>query len=91
MAAQSVMRSNTAFGAFFRRLAAHIGVEQAIVATAHKIARTVYAMLKNRTPFREMGADEYERRYRQHVIARLSKRASALGYRLVPQEEPMAV
>ena len=91
MAAQSVMRSNTAFGAFFRRLAAHIGVEQAIVATAHKIARTVYAMLKNRTPFREMGADEYERRYRQHVIARLSKRASALGYRLVPQEKPMAV
>jgi len=90
MAAQSVMRSDTAFGAFYRRLAAHIGVQQAIVATAHKIARTVYAMLKNRTAFREMAADEYERRYRQHVIAKLSKRASALGYQLVPKEEPMA-
>jgi hypothetical protein len=68
-------------------LAAHIGVEQAIVATAHKIARTVYAMLKNRVPFQEVGADEYERRYHQRVIARLTKRALALGFRLVPQEQ----
>jgi transposase len=90
MAAQSVIRSDTAFGAFFRRLAAHIGVEQAIVATAHKIARTVYAMLKNHVPFQQMGADEYERRYRQRVIARLSKKASVLGYRLVPLETPAA-
>ncbi len=87
IAAQSVTRSDTAFGAFFRRLAAHIGVEQAIVATAHKIARTVYVMLKNRVPFQEVGEDEYERRYRQRVIAKLSKRALALGYCLVPQEE----
>lgn len=87
MAAQSVMRSHTAFGAFFRRMAARIGVEQAIVATAHKIARTVYALLKKRVPFQEMGADEYERRYRQRAIARLRKKASALGYRLVPREE----
>lgn len=92
IAAQSVIRSDSAFGAFFRRLSAHIGVEQAIVATAHKIARTVYAMLKNRVPFKEVGANEYERRYRERVIARLTKRALALGYRLVPQEEvPVAV
>lgn len=91
MAAQSVSRSNTAFGAFFRRLAAHIGVEQAIVATAHKIARTIYAILRDRLPFQELGADEYERRYRQRVIARLTKRASALGFRLVPNEEAVAV
>jgi hypothetical protein len=60
------------------------------VATAHKIARTVYALLKKRVPFQEMGADEYERRHRQRVIARLSKKAFALGYRLVPQEEALA-
>lgn len=90
MAAQSVMRTDSAFGAFHRRLAAHIGVEQAIVATAHKIARTVYAMLKNRTPFHDMGADEYERRYRDRLITRLTKKAYALGYRLVPQEKAVA-
>ena len=86
LAAQSVMRSNCAFGAFFRRLASHIGVEQAIVATAHKIARTVYAMLKKQLAFHEMGADEYERRYRERVIARLRKKACSLGFQLIPQE-----
>lgn len=87
IAAQSLTRSKTAFGAFFRRLAAHIGVEQAIVATAHKIARTVYTILKNRVPFQELGADEYDRRYRDRIVARLTKKAIALGFRLVPQEE----
>lgn len=91
LAAQSVSRTDTAFGAFFRRLSAHIGVEQAIVATAHKIARTVYAMLRDRVPFREMGADEYERRHRDRAVARLTKRALALGFRLVPQTEPAPV
>ncbi len=91
MAAQSISRSNTAFGAFFRRLAAHIGVQQAIVATAHKIARTVYAILRDRLPFQELGADEYEQRYRQRVIARLTKRANAFGFRLVPNEEAVPV
>lgn len=91
MAAQSVTRSNTAIGAYFRRLAARMGVAQAIVATAYKIARIFYTMLKNRTQFQEIGADEYERRYRERLIARLSKKASALGYRLVPQEtQPIA-
>jgi transposase len=86
MAAQSASRSDTAIGAFFRRLAARIGVEQAIVATAYKIARIFYTMLKKRVPFQQMSTDEYERRYRERVIARLSKKALALGYRLVPQE-----
>ena len=86
IAAQSVIRSDTALGAFCRRLAARIGTEQAIVATAYKIARIFYTMLKKRVSFQEMGADEYERRYRERVIARLSKKALALGYRLVPQE-----
>lgn len=86
MAAQSVSRSDSAFGAFFRRKAAHIGVQQAIVATAHKIARTFYAMLTKRVAFQEMGADEYERRYRTRVLAGLRKKAAALGFQLVPQE-----
>ena len=38
MAAQSVTRSQTAFGAFYRRLAPRIGKQQAIVATAHKLS-----------------------------------------------------
>jgi transposase len=41
-AAQSVARSHSAFGAYFRSMRARLGPEQATVATAHKIARVVY-------------------------------------------------
>jgi transposase len=59
MAAPSVLRSHWAFGAFSRRLKGRLGPAQALVATAHQIARTVYHMLKHRVPYHEMGAAEY--------------------------------
>ncbi len=40
-AAQAVARSDSAFGAYFRRMRAKLGPEQATVATAHKLARVV--------------------------------------------------
>jgi hypothetical protein len=41
MAAQSVFRADCALGAFYRRLKGRLGPAQALVATAHSIARTV--------------------------------------------------
>jgi transposase len=80
MAAQSVSRSpDSAFGAFYRRTKARLGGQQAIVATAHKIARTFYHMLKHHTAFHDLGGEEYERRARQREIAHLRKRAAKLG------------
>jgi transposase len=85
MAAQSVSRSpHSAFGAFYRRMRARLGPKQAIVATAHKIARTFYQMLKHRTSFQDLGADEYERRAHERDVANLCKRASKLGMQVVP-------
>ena len=85
MAAQAVSHnSQTAFGAHFRHMRARIGPAQAIVATAHKIARTFYHMLKDRTPFHELSADDYELRLRQRHIARLHKTAAKLGFTLQP-------
>ncbi|MDP2855907.1 MAG: IS110 family transposase [bacterium] len=84
MAAQSVSRSpRCAFGAFYRRIKARLGAEQAIVATAHKIARTFYHMLKERTEFHDIGAQEYERRAQERELAHLRQRAAKLGYSLV--------
>ena len=84
MAAQSVSKSpNSAFGAFYRRMKARLGAQQAIVATAHKIARAYYHMLKHRVPFHDMGGEEYERRARQREIHNLQKRAAKLGLSLV--------
>jgi hypothetical protein len=56
MAAQSVLRAACAFGAFYRRVKGRLGPAQALVATAHKIARTVYHMLQDRVPYHDMGA-----------------------------------
>lgn len=85
LAAQSVARSQTPFGAFYRRLTARIGKQQAIVATAHKIARVVYAMLKHRTSFNQTSQQEYERRHREFEVRRLTRKAASLGFELVPQ------
>lgn len=84
MAAQSVSRSpDSAFGVFYRRMRARLGAKQAIVATAHKIARAFYHMLKHRTPFHDMGGEEYERRAREREIANLRKRAAKVGLSFV--------
>ena len=84
MAAQSVSRSpGSVFGVFYRRMRARLGAKQAIVATAHKIARAFYHMLRYRTPFHDMGGEEYERRARERETANLRKRAAKLGLSLV--------
>jgi transposase len=82
MAAQSVGRTQTALGAYFRRMRAKHGPQKAIIATAHKLARIFYFMLKHRTPFHDIGADEYNQRQRELEIARLQKKAAKLGFTL---------
>lgn len=85
-AAASVARSNSAFGAFFRRKRAQLGPQQAIVATAHKIARTVYAMLTSRTPYQDVGAETYEAKYREQELNYLKRKAAKLGFDLLPHD-----
>jgi transposase len=84
LAAQSVIRSHCAFGAFSRRLQGRLGPAQALVATAHKIARTVYHMLKDRVPSYASGAAEYNKRFRERELQYLQKKAATLGYTLSP-------
>ena len=66
LAAQTLARSRTSgFAAFYRQLRARLGPQRAIVATAHKIARTFYHMLKYRTPFRDADAAQYDQHQRR--------------------------
>jgi transposase len=89
LAAQSVARSrSSAFGAFYRRMKVRLGPKQAIVATAHKIARTFYHMLKHQTPFHDLGSEEYERRTRERELKNLHKRAAKLGLAVVDPATP---
>jgi transposase len=63
---------------------ARLGPKQAIVATAHKIARTVYQLLKTHEPYREETGAEYERKRRERELKHLARRAQKLGYTLAP-------
>ena len=87
LAAQTLERAKCALGAFFRRIQSRHGRQAAIKATAHKLALIIYSMLKNQTEYRDPGVDYYERRYRETLLNSLTRRASALGFTLVPIEE----
>ena len=52
LAANALHRSGSALGAFLRRKKAHLGAPKAITATAHKLARLIYSMLRYGHPVR---------------------------------------
>jgi transposase len=83
MAAQSLHNSPTALGAFYRRVKSRSGAKAAITATAHKIARIYYNMLKYATNYVDQGQDYYNKRYQDRVLKGLQKKAAAMGYQLV--------
>jgi transposase len=85
LAAQSVAKTQTAIGAYYRRLCARKGPSQAIVATAHKLARIIYFMLKDHEAFRAMSAEEYDKSQRDRALKSLNRQARRLGYVVVPQ------
>jgi len=60
VAAASLKHSDSALGAYYRRMRARHGTPSAITATAHKLARIIYFMLKERKPYHDFGADYYE-------------------------------
>lgn len=83
LAAMSLGRTNTALGAFYRRLASRIGKAKAITATARKLAILVYRTLKEGLVYHDPGALAYDAQHRQRVIRRLRQRAADLGLTLI--------
>lgn len=84
LAANALYRSKTALGAYLRRMKSRLGSPKAITAAAHKLARLVYNALKHGWSYVDPGQDWYERQYRDRVLQSLSRKASELGYQLVP-------
>jgi transposase len=79
-AARSVARSDSAIRAYFRAMRARKGPQQAVVATAHKIARIVYVMLLRGEPFHEESTAAADERRQQRERKQLTRRAQKLGY-----------
>lgn len=84
LAARSAGKSDSAIGAFYRRIRARHGAPKAITATAHKIARTVYYMLKYQEEYHDSGADAYEAQYQARILKNLKRKAKKLGMKLEP-------
>ena len=57
LAANALHRSDSALGAFLRRKKAHLGAPKAITATAHKLARLIYTMLRYGQAYVDAGGD----------------------------------
>ncbi len=86
LAAQALHRSQSALGAYYRRMRAKLGGPQAITATAHKLARIIYHLITTRQPYHESIFLQHDEAYRRRTTARLNAQAKALGLRLVPIE-----
>ena len=87
LAAASLRTSESALGAYFRRMCARMDKPKAIAAAAHKLARLIYTMLTKGEAYTDQGQDHYEKRYREQVVKTLSQRAAKLGMRMVPLEQ----
>jgi len=83
IAAQTLSRSQSFLGAFYRRKRAQLGSEKAIRATAHKLARMIYFTLKYQRPYIDSGPDHYTQKHRDRILKSMEKRAKQLGYQLV--------
>jgi Transposase IS116/IS110/IS902 family. len=83
LAANGLHNSKSALGAYLRRMKARIGAPKAITATAHKLARMIYSMLKNGTQYVDAGQEYYEQRYQSRVLQNIKRRAQELGFDLV--------
>ena len=84
LAANALHRSGSAQGAFLQRKKAHLGAPKAITATAHKLARIIYSMLRYGQEYVAAGAEQYERQHHQRALRATTRRAALLGYELVP-------
>lgn len=84
LAAVNVGRTQSALGAFYRRLGARVGKAKAVTATARKLAVLFYNTLRYGREYVDPGEAYYEERYRQRVIKSLTRRAEQLGYSVQP-------
>lgn len=88
LAAAALRSSQSALGAYYRRMCARMDKPKAVAAAAHKLARLIYAMLTHGQEYTDRGQDYFEERYRQRVLHNLAQKAKAMGMQLIPSNNP---
>ena len=83
LSANSLWNSKSYLGNYFRRMRARHGAPKAITATAHKLARIIYHLIKNQKAFDESVFAEQEQAHQKRLKNRLINQAKSLGLQLV--------
>jgi len=86
VAASTLHHSQSALGAYYRRQKSRLGAPKAMTATAYKIARLVYTMMKKGEDYVDAGQDYYEKQYKKRIISNIRKKLQQFGYELTPME-----
>ena len=81
-AAVSAGRTETELGAYFRRKRAQKGPAAAVIATAHKLAKLYYVLVKEQKEYEPQSTAQYEAKQQARTVQKLTKQAAALGYEL---------
>ena len=82
LAAWSLMRSKSYLGAYLRRQRARLGAPKAITATAHKLARILYNLMRHGIAYMKKEETAYAEQVRERLEKQLRRRAKELGYEL---------
>jgi transposase len=85
VAASTARHSRSFIGAAHRARLARLDKPRAIKATAHQLARLIYAMLTRGEEYVERGIEHYEAVRRDRQVRALHRRANQLGFDLVQQ------
>lgn len=91
MAAQGLHHAQNELGQYYRRMRTRLGGAAAITATAHKLARIIYAMIRNHQPYRSEPHDTTSTLHRDRTLDRLKAKAKSLGFHLVELQPTIEV
>jgi transposase len=81
----------TYLSAQYRRLATRRGKKRAMMAVAHSMLVMAYHMIQRQEPYRDAGADFFDRLQPEDTARRLVKRLEHLGYHVTLQNLPTEV
>lgn len=87
LAAVSAVRSNSFIGAAHRARLRRLDKSRAVKATAHQLARLIYAMLTRGEAYVEQGVTQFEDARRQRQVRNLKRNAKSLGFRVSEDAE----
>jgi transposase len=88
MAASALLNSQCALGAYARSIARRKSGAVAVFATARKLAKLIFRMLRFGHDYVDEGAQAYEARFLKRRIRSLAETARQLGFQLVAAPTP---